>query len=82
MAVEFENIVDRERWKKARANIAEILELEPEEVLNYLVLVHDGTPELKADTDIPDVTDVVALVAVFLEHVTGKKVTFEDSLED
>jgi hypothetical protein len=78
MAVEFENITDRARWETAVKNVAEILELPPENVKNYLVLVYDGSPELKADTDIPDVRDVVAMVMVFLEHVTGKKVNLED----
>jgi len=78
MAVEFESINDRARWELAIKNVAAILELKPETVKNYLVLVYDGTPELKADTDIPEVTDVVAMVMVFLEHITGRKVTLED----
>jgi hypothetical protein len=77
MAVEFENVTDQKRWELALRNIGEILELPPEQVKNYLVLVYDGTPELKADTDIPNVTDVVALVTLFLEHVTGKTVRLE-----
>jgi hypothetical protein len=78
MTVKFENIEDQERWEKARANVGEILELEPEKVLNYLVLAYDGTPEMKADTDMPEVEEVVELVSIFLRHVTGKKVRFED----
>jgi hypothetical protein len=77
MAVEFENVTDQKRWELALKNIGEILELPPEQVKNYLVLVYDGTPELKADTDIPNVTDVIALVILFLEHVTGKTVRLE-----
>jgi hypothetical protein len=78
MAVEFETVNDRDRWKKTIKNVGEILSLPPEKILNYIVLAYDGTPEMKADTDIPDVKDVVALVMVFLEHVTGKKVHLDD----
>jgi hypothetical protein len=78
MAVEFESINDQARWEKAIKNVAEILELKPENVKNYLLLVYDGTQELKADTDIPNVTDVVAMTMVFLEHITGQKVRLED----
>lgn len=78
MPVEFENVNDRKRWEKALKNIGEILDLPPENVKNYLVLVYDGTPELKADTDISDVKDVVAMTMVFLEHITGRKVNLED----
>lgn len=77
MAVEFENVTDRERWEKALANVGEILGIAPENVKNYFLLVYDGTQELKADTDIPEVTDVVAMVTIFLEHVTGKTVRFD-----
>ena len=78
MAVEFENVTDQKRWELALRNIGEILEIPPEKVKNYLVLAYDGTPELKADTDITNVTDVVALVILFIEHVTGKTVRLED----
>ena len=78
MAVEFETITDQARWKKTIKHIAEILDLDPDNVLNYIVLAYDGTQELKADTDIPEVSDVVALTTIFLEHVTGKKVRFDD----
>lgn len=78
MPVEFENVTDRARWETAIKNIGEILDLTPENVKNYLVLVYDGSPELKADTDIPNVGDVVALVTTFLEHITNQKVRFED----
>lgn len=77
MAVEFENVTDRERWEKALANVGEILGIAPENVKNYFLLVYDGTQELKADTDIPEVTDVVAMVTIFREHVTGKTVRFD-----
>jgi hypothetical protein len=78
MAVEFESVTDQARWELAVKNLGEILELPPEKVKNYLVLVYDGTPEMKADTDITEVADVVALVMIFLEHLTGQKVRLED----
>jgi hypothetical protein len=78
MAVEFETVNDKDRWKKTVKNVGEILGLEPEKILNYIVIGYDGTPELKADTDFPEVADVVAVVAIFLEHVTGKTVRFDD----
>jgi hypothetical protein len=77
MTVEFESVTDQARWELAVKNLGEILELPPEKVKNYLVLVYDGTPEMKADTDITEVADVVALVMIFLEHLTGQKVRLE-----
>lgn len=77
MAVEFEEINDRAKWETAVKNVGEMLDLAPEDVKNYLLLVYDGTHELKADTDIPDVTSVVGMVTIFLEHITGKKVRLE-----
>lgn len=77
MAVEFEDINDRTRWEQALKHIGAILEIPPEDVKNYLVLVYDGTPTLKADTDITEVTEVVALVITFLEHITNQKVRLE-----
>jgi len=78
MGVEYENVNDQKRWEKSVKNVAEILEIPSETVQNYLLLVYDGTPKLKADTDISEVVDVIALITLFLEHVTGKKVRFED----
>jgi hypothetical protein len=82
MAVEFESVNDQARWEKAVKNIGQILGIPTEKVVNYLVLVYDGSPELKADTDISEVPDVIAMVTVFLEHVTGKTVRFEDNFPD
>lgn len=79
MTLEFEKEKNQQRWEKAIKNVAEILQLDPKKVGNYLVIVYDGTGELKADTDLDDINTIIAMTTVFLEHVSGKKVTFDDA---
>lgn len=74
MPVEFEEEKNQERWETAIKNVAEILQLDKDTVENYLVLVYDGTTELKVDTDLPDIGAIVSMTMVFLEHVSGKGV--------
>lgn len=74
MTLDYEERTDQEHWELAVKNVAEILKLDKDKVGNYLVLAYDGTPELKADTDVEDIPTITALLVVFLEHVSGKGV--------
>lgn len=80
MPIEFEEIDDQERLAIAYKNIGEILRIDAAKIQNYFILVYDGTDELKADTDIPEVDIVVRTLSVFLEHLTGRKVFLGEDL--
>jgi hypothetical protein len=73
MTLEYQTEHDPGRWETAIKNVAEILQLDPDTVGNYLVIAYDGGPILKADTDLAEY-DLIAMVTVFLEHVSGKTV--------